>query len=333
MQHAWPCRGAGAGAGGRGTESRARRYWCLGTRHTALASGTAWCPSPRGSCWDHAGISSSGSQGSSRALPRQSPQKAALGTGSWVARDLGSTRRAASLGGQVEGSRSRQTRDNAHTGAGSLWQCQEGAGGRQHPHRVMGSLCPGRAPPEKMAGGAHCRWRQQPGDWRVRALAAAPAARPRRRWQGKVFPCWTLPGAAPRTHGSVPECAASHSQMHGTRTRSPDRRNQNMALVHTAWPGTARHTTPVYTWCQAHGASTHSLAHNACTHSPARHSQGCHSRPTAQVGQTDPGGTVLPSKPSACHRPHQAVPAPAGAALSPPQSGDRGDLHMPNPSA
>lgn len=112
------------------------------------------------------------------------------------------------------------------------------------------SLHPGRAPPEKMAGGARCQRRQQPGDWRVRALAAAPAACPHGRWQGKVSPCRTLPGAAPWTHGSIPECATSHRWTHSTRTHRPDRRNQNMAPVHTARPGTAGHTPPVHTWCQ-----------------------------------------------------------------------------------
>lgn len=46
--------------------------------------------------------------------------KAVLRTRSQAARDLGSTGRAASPVEQVEGSRSRQTWDNAHTGAGSL---------------------------------------------------------------------------------------------------------------------------------------------------------------------------------------------------------------------
>lgn len=112
----------------------------------------------------------------------------------------------------------------------------------------------------------------------MRALAAAPAARPRGRWQGKVSPCWTRPGAAPWTQGSVPECATSHSQTHSTRTRHPDRRNQNMAPVHSP----ARHS-------RADSAGTRTVPGTWC-----RYTQDGTQHLYTQPGQAQPG---LPQPP------------------------------------
>lgn len=162
----------------------------------------------------------------------------------------------------------------------------------------------------------------------MRALAAAPAAHPCGRWQGKVSPCRTWPGAAPWTQGSVPECATSHSQTHGTRTRRPDRHNQNMAPVHSL----ARRS-------RAHGAGTHGARHVVPVHT-GWHTTPVHTaRPgTARAataapwhnwGRQTPGSQRSPL----CHQTHQVVPAPTGAALSPCQSGNRGDLHMPSHGA
>lgn len=112
----------------------------------------------------------------------------------------------------------------------------------------------------------------------MKALAAAPAARPRGRWQGKVSPCRTRPGAAPWTQGSVPECATSHSQTHSTCTCHPDRRNQNMAPVHSP----ARHS-------RAHSAGAHMVPGTWCRYTQAG-TQHLYTTP----GQAQPG---LPQPP------------------------------------
>lgn len=102
-----------------------RRCWSLGTRHRVgpeeiLLSGdtTHSTGIQYGSVrtlQGHAGVMQGSHPQKARAAPRpryNSLPKHSPGNREWVARDLGSTRRASTLGEQGEGSRSRQTRDN-----------------------------------------------------------------------------------------------------------------------------------------------------------------------------------------------------------------------------
>lgn len=109
------------------------------------------------SCWTHAGIFGDRSS-------------------SWPCRFGVPTTRAAPRNLPAKGSRTRQARDDSHTGSCSPWQHQDGAGGQQRLGRVPGPLCPRQADREPAAGGGSShkpqRWGQH---W--------PCA-PHGRWQG-----------------------------------------------------------------------------------------------------------------------------------------------------
>lgn len=150
MQHAltWgrgAAEGQGAG-GGRGTERLGPGATLSGHRHRELRS-----------CWTHAGIFGDRSS-------------------SWPCRFGVPTTRAAPRNLPAKGSRTRQARDDSHTGSCSPWQHQDGAGGQQRLGRVPGPLCPRQADREPAAGGGSShkpqRWGQH---W--------PCA-PHGRWQG-----------------------------------------------------------------------------------------------------------------------------------------------------